>query len=166
MKSKKSLSNNLICYSASIIFLLPTFSYASDEKSVATVARSTALNIDPTSGNYLLQMVAGLLIVLFCIIVLAWLAKKMNRFQSLPGDSLKIIASLGMGTRDRVVLLQVSDQQILLGVSAGNIQTLHVLDTPIDLTKQQTNDSSATEFSDKLKNMMTKMESSVKKTHK
>ena len=36
-----------------------------------------------------------------------------------------------MGTRERVVLLQVGDKQLLVGVAPGSIKTLHVLETPL-----------------------------------
>ncbi len=36
-----------------------------------------------------------------------------------------------MGPRERVVLVQVGKQQLLLGVAPGRIQTLHVLDEPV-----------------------------------
>jgi len=41
-----------------------------------------------------------------------------------------------MGTRERVVLLQVGETQLLLGVAPGRVQTLHVLDKPLDSGKQ------------------------------
>ena len=36
-----------------------------------------------------------------------------------------------MGPRERVVLLQVGNAQLLLGVTPGRIQSLHVLDEPV-----------------------------------
>ena len=59
-------------------------------------------------------------------------AKRMNRLQSSTGGMLKIIGGISMGSRERVVLLQVGSEQLLVGVSPGRINTLHVLETPLD----------------------------------
>ena len=84
------------------------------------------------SGSYLFQLILGLIIVLICIVALAWFAKRMNRLQSSTGSMLKIIGGLSMGSRERVVLLQVGSEQLLIGVSPGRISKLHVLDTPLE----------------------------------
>ena len=47
-----------------------------------------------------------------------------------------------MGPRERVVLLQVGDTQLLLGVTPGRIQSLHVLDQPVSYSDIGTEASS------------------------
>lgn len=121
---------------------------------------SPALNADPMSSGYLLQLIMGLFVVLLCIVVLAWAAKKINRFRFIADDSLKIIGGLSMGSRERVVLLQVGENQLLIGVAPGRINTLHVLETPIETTDSRSDESLGRSFSEslgfsnKLKNMM------------
>jgi flagellar protein FliO/FliZ len=56
----------------------------------------------------------------------------MNRLQSSTGGMLKIIGGISMGSRERIVLLQVGSEQLLVGVSPGRINTLHVLEAPLD----------------------------------
>ncbi|MCK4710577.1 MAG: flagellar biosynthetic protein FliO [Gammaproteobacteria bacterium] len=88
------------------------------------------------------------------MVALSWLTKKINRFRFITDDSLKIIGGLSMGSRERVVLMQVGDNQLLIGVTPGRINTLHVLDTPIETTDIKTNESPGQSFSNKLKAMM------------
>jgi flagellar protein FliO/FliZ len=78
------------------------------------------------------QLVLGLIIVLFCIVALAWLAKRFNRLQSTPDGSLQVLGGMSMGARERIVLVQVGTKQLLLGVAPGQINTLHVLDEPLE----------------------------------
>ncbi|VAW54146.1 hypothetical protein MNBD_GAMMA06-121 [hydrothermal vent metagenome] len=114
------------------------------------------------NDGHLMQLVMGLFVVLLCIIVLAWFAKKINRFNSLADGSLKILGGLSMGSRERIVLLQLGEEQLLLGVSPGKINTLHVLNTPLEVTGLKTDnavDSTAAStagnsFLDKLKTAM------------
>jgi flagellar protein FliO/FliZ len=46
---------------------------------------------------------------------------------------IKVVASQALGPRDRLVLVQVGGEQILLGLSAGRISPLHVLSEPVHL---------------------------------
>lgn len=150
--------NLKMIHGLSIVFLmLPLSVLAADVNTepTSTVKPSAVISHDPMSSNYLIQLVIGLIVVLLCIVALAWFAKKMNRYRFLADDSLKIIGGLSMGARERVVLLQVGEDQLLLGVSAGQINTLHVLGTPIETAASNPDKSIGKSFSDKLKTMMT-----------
>ena len=79
----------------------------------------------PSTAASLGQALFGLLAVLAVIGVMAYLAK---RFQ-LPGQGqgalLKTITGLSVGTRERVVVVEVGETWLVLGVTAQNISTLH-----------------------------------------
>lgn len=117
-----------------VSLLLPLEVMASDSASAvtATAARSPALGNDSLNSGYLVQLVVGLLFVLMCILVLAWLAKRVNRFQSSSDGSLEVLGGISMGARERVVLIQVGDTQLLLGVAPGRINMLHRLEQPLE----------------------------------
>jgi flagellar protein FliO/FliZ len=86
---------------------------------------------DPVSMASLWQLTLGLLLVLTLIVAIAWLLKRSGRFQIAAGGGLRILGGLSMGARERVVLLQVGDTQLLVGVAPGRVQTLHVLEEPL-----------------------------------
>ncbi len=87
----------------------------------------------PLTPAYMLQVIVGLLVVLGAILAVAWLVRRSGRFSSLAPGSLRTLGAMSVGARERVVLLQVGKQQILLGVAPGRVQTLHVLDNPIEV---------------------------------
>ena len=86
---------------------------------------------DPISMTSLWQLTLGMLLVLALIAASAWLLKRTGRFQIGAGGGLRILGGLSMGARERVVLLQVGDTQLLVGVAPGRVQTLHVLEHPL-----------------------------------
>jgi flagellar protein FliO/FliZ len=45
--------------------------------------------------------------------------------------SMRVISSVGVGQRERVVLLQVGEEQILVGVGPGNVRKIHAFDEPV-----------------------------------
>ena len=75
-------------------------------------------------------MLISLLMVLGVIIVSALLLKKFNlTHKSLSG--MKVIASLNLGPKERLVVVEIQNQQLLLGVSGQQITLLKTLETPL-----------------------------------
>ncbi len=72
-----------------------------------------------------------LLLVLGLIVGLGWLLKRLPGGQFRPAEGLKVVATLTVGTRERVVVVDVNGEQLLLGVTAGGIQTLYQLPQPL-----------------------------------
>ena len=93
---------------------------------------------DPMAVDSLIQLTLGMAAVLAVIVGVAWLMKRSGRFQMGAGGGLRVLGGLSMGTRERVVLLQVGDTQLLVGVAPGRVQTLHVLDTPLATGRAET----------------------------
>ena len=106
------------------------------------------------------QLVIGLFIVLLCILALAWLARRFNRLQSTPDGSLRLLGGLSMGARERVVLVQVGSQQLLLGVAPGRINTLHVLNETLDSSSGFSALNSDKGFAEKLSAAITRNKAS------
>jgi flagellar protein FliO/FliZ len=78
----------------------------------------------------------GLLAVLALVLVLAWVLRYVMQVRPGAHGQLRIVGGLSMGPRERVVLVDVAGTQLLLGVSPGRIQTLHVLDEPVPETSR------------------------------
>ncbi|MDB4224382.1 flagellar biosynthetic protein FliO [Granulosicoccus sp.] len=91
-----------------------------------------------------------LAIALFFVLVVFWvfakIMKKMQVGQGGAQNGLKVVGALSLGQRERVVVVQVGAEQILLGVTSNQINTLHILDKP--LSSSETTDVS--EFKQKL----------------
>lgn len=132
---------------------MPIKAFASEENS-SQINSSPIISADPMSGSYLFQLILGLIVVLICILALAWFAKRMNRLQSSTAGMLKIIGGISMGSRERVVLLQVGSEQLLIGVSPGRINTLHVLENPLEDADVNSEKTFATSLSEKLSTVL------------
>ena len=93
---------------------------------------SAALGIDPVSSPYLLKLTAGLILVVAIIFLLAWFLKKMNFNQQSQQGLIQIVSALSIGTRDRILLVQVGEEQLLIGLTPGRIEKLHCLASPVE----------------------------------
>lgn len=90
-----------------------------------------ALAADPAPGAAgMLQMLPGLAIVLALIAVLAWAARRGGLARPVAGGALKTVAERAVGTRERVVVLEVAGQWLVLGVAPGRVQALAQLPRP------------------------------------
>ena len=119
----------------------------------AQVAAEEITVIEPMSPSYLIKLTGGLILVVAVIFFLAWLVKRLNLAQHSQNGLLRIVAGLAVGTKDRIVLLQVGEEQILLGLSPGRIEKLHTLSDPISI---EGNTSSTTPFAEKLNKLLSK----------
>jgi len=117
----------------------------------STLATKT-LTTPPVSTSALLETLLGLFVVLACIAFLAWLLRRTGRFQTTANGEMKLITSLALGPRERAVLLQVGEQQILVGVTSQHVQTLHILETPVSTTTIKNN--SNTTFAEKFQQVL------------
>jgi len=89
--------------------------------------------LEPLSSPYLLKLTGGLVLVVLVIFMLAWVVRKFNLNQHSQSGLIRIIAGLSIGTRDRIVLVQVGEEQILLGLTPGHIEKLHTLAVPLEI---------------------------------
>jgi flagellar protein FliO/FliZ len=102
------------------------------EPAATSAAAVAAPAIGSGVAGQLTQLVFGLLLVLGLIFFLAWLLRRVQ--QSGPagkGQVIELIGSRALGPRDRLMLVQVGNEQILLGLSPGTITALHVLKEPV-----------------------------------
>ncbi|AEV61599.1 flagellar biosynthetic protein FliO [Pseudomonas ogarae] len=119
---------------------------------VATAAAAPA--VGSGVAGQLAQLVLGLLLVLGLIFFLAWLLRRVQ--QAGPagkGQVIDIIGSRALGPRDRLVLVQVGNEQILLGLSPGTITALHVLKESVQVPSAE---QASPEFAQRLMELLGK----------
>ena len=126
------------------LWLLALPLYAAEQTDTART-----LSESPVSASSLLQTLLGLILVLVCIALVAWLLKRSNSFHTAANGKMKVIAGLPLGTRERAVLVQVGEEQLLLGVTPQQINLLDKLDTPLEVDSANNSD-----FAGKLRQIM------------
>lgn len=88
-------------------------------------------------GSQLLQLVLGLGLVVALIFGLAWLMRRVQRAGPAGNHVIELVGSRALGPRDRLVLVQVGNEQVLLGISPGSITALHVMNEPVKVPDTQ-----------------------------
>ena len=89
---------------------------------------SWALAATDPAGS-MLTVLLSLALILGGFITVAWFVRRY-----LPGmgaqGAVKVVGTTAVGARERVVVVEVDDTWLLLGVGGGNVRLLHTLPKP------------------------------------
>ncbi|VVE51139.1 flagellar biosynthetic protein FliO [Pandoraea aquatica] len=89
---------------------------------------SQAAAVPSLGGAGIVQTGFGLVLVLALLFGLAWLAKRFGLQRPLGGSNVRIVGSAAVGQRERVVVVEVAGDWVVLGVAPGQVRSLHVID--------------------------------------
>ncbi|MDH4562679.1 flagellar biosynthetic protein FliO [Pseudomonas sp. BN411] len=137
------------------LMLLPLSGFAAEPAATvpAPAAAATVTQAGSGMAAQLGQLAIGLLLVVGLIFLLAWLLRRVQQLGPRGGQVIRLVASQALGPRDRLVLVQVGGEQILLGISAGRITPLHVLKEPVH---QAGTEAAPPEFAQRLMELLGK----------
>ena len=96
----------------------------------------------------ILQWLLSLFVVLAVILMLAWIAKKSRVFGS-NHQQLQVVATLPLGPKERIMVIKVGNEQVLVGVTGQQISLLKELPQPLVSNQPELNP-----FATKLAQMM------------
>ena len=133
----------ILCW---FLFLWVPFSEALSGKDIPKQPARTV-----ASGD-IAQWSIGLLIVLSVFFLCVWGVRKLSGLTVSSGaEKIRVVGGLSLGLREKVIVLQVGKKQLVLGVTPGRIETLHVLEGDDCLIKEATVPTTAeTGFAQKL----------------
>ncbi|MBL4765506.1 MAG: flagellar biosynthetic protein FliO [Colwellia sp.] len=128
-----------------LLVFITTVSYAQQELGTSENAKQTVGSIvaepllvkqAPEVGKHVMEntdagsMILSLLMVLAVIVITALVLKRFNVTQQNSGQ-LKVVASLSLGVKERLIVAQVGEQQLVLGVTPQQITLIKSLEEPI-----------------------------------
>ncbi len=93
---------------------------------VLTISEVSAGPVTPVNGTSVINMLMSLAVVLALIFLFAFIAKKL-RIGPANQQGIKLVANLTIGQKERVVVVEVENEQYLLGVTSTQINLLQKL---------------------------------------
>lgn len=94
------------------------------------VLSSNAYAQESSTALDLMSMLTSLIAVVLLILLLAWLVKRFNP-QLGASPHFKVIRSMPLGSRERLLIIELDNKQHLLGVTPHSINYLYQLDNPL-----------------------------------
>jgi len=107
-----------------------------DETSVQTTETFQRTGQATMGGDDIVALLLSLIAVLVVIFVLAAIVKRLNLKIQNRGDT-QILGTTYLGAKERIVIVQVGDEKMLLGVTAQSIQLLKTLPSDYNVPQQQ-----------------------------
>lgn len=120
---------------AAIIFLLVHFILSTNVVLAVEQVELASKTKPLTPIESLMPMLLGLVVILVIIFSLAYLFRKFSNF-GLSSKNIQIIETQMIGAKEKLVIVQVQEQQFLIGVTGQNISQLGELKKPIQTSKQ------------------------------
>ena len=80
-----------------------------------------------SAAGSLLQVFIGLVAVLLLIAATAWVAKRFGVTHGGATSLLRVVSSASVGTRERVVVVEVGESWLVVGVAPGSVNALATL---------------------------------------
>ena len=126
------------------VLYMPCALAADDTRQVAAV--------EPMSMSSIVSVVLGMVVILLLIFVMAWAVKKMHLTPQSRHQLINILSAVSVGQRERIALVQVGEEQFVVGIAPGRIQTLHSMQQAVDVG--DTEKSANSPFAEKLGQLM------------
>lgn len=111
---------------SAVLVILSTLSTSLQAQSSPPVQAGSALVV----ANPLLVLL-GLLAVVGLIFALAWLLRRVGVAGAYGGQAIKVLAAVNVGSREKVLLVDVGGKQLLLGVAPGRVSSLCEFAQPV-----------------------------------
>ena len=107
------------------------------------------------SYQHMINWSIGLFIVLSFFFLCVWLSKKTGLLTISSQKKLRTLTALSLGVREKLVLVQVGEKQLLLAVTPSRIEKLLLLEGDERLLENTATDENENTFALKLKQAMT-----------
>jgi flagellar protein FliO/FliZ len=112
---------------ASSLALLSPAAFAAELGAGGTAAGAPAASAATATadlGASALQMFFGLVLVLALLLGALWLLKRIGAPRGPVAGLLRVVAGVAVGARERVVILELGNSWLVLGVAPGQVTTL------------------------------------------
>ncbi len=90
----------------------------------ATAPAGTAAGV---SAGGIFQVALGLGAVLILVGASAWLLKRFSGIPSSASGLIRIIGGTAVGQRERIILVEIADTWLVVGIAPGQMRTLHTM---------------------------------------
>lgn len=91
----------------------------------ASSANAAPAGAAPVADGGMLQVMLGLGLVLAVIAGAAWLLRRFGGMPRGAASAVRVIGGSAVGQRERVVLVEVADTWLVIGVAPGHVTALH-----------------------------------------
>ncbi|WP_372758243.1 FliO/MopB family protein [Litorivivens sp.] len=123
------------------------------DSSVLVAESVEKVPLEPLSYGNAFSVIFSLLVVLAVLFACAWVLRRGRGVIGVSTQKIAVTSQLSLGVKEKILLLRVGDENILVGYAGNNLRTLHSWqgDAPPDIENAQV----GTGFADYLSQLTT-----------
>ncbi len=121
--------------------------------SAVAAEAAPAGELDPVSIGSLTSVALSLAAIVATIVVFGWVARRTRGGGGGSSRDLRVLASRALGARERIVVVAVGGQQLVIGLTPSSMNTLYVADTPL-IDAAGRGDAGASRFAERLRTVL------------
>ncbi len=91
------------------------------------LAQSAPAATPGVSGSSVVQAFVGLLIIVGLLLLAAFFMRRIYGGRPFGQGPMKLLGGIAVGNRERILLVEVQDTWLVIGLAPGQIRTLHTL---------------------------------------
>lgn len=95
--------------------------------------------------GYIVKILGSLVLVILMIVAMLYLMKRFSFKGSVIQGNVRILSALNIGPRERIMLIQAGEEQILVGSTPSSIRPLHVLRENVETGTNSSGDESSSQ---------------------
>lgn len=111
-------------------------------------------HVEPLSWGSIFSVFLGLAIVIGLLLATVWLIRRLQQIQPQSQNAIQIVAQLPIGMKERLMVIRVGDENVLVGCTAGQIRTLHVWQGGLPSSPAPVQTPSGAAFMEQLRSIM------------
>ena len=85
----------------------------------------------------ILKMLMALALVIAIFLACIWMIRKLGQLQPQGGRVMQVVGGVSLGSKERLLLVQVGAEQIVVGVAPGRVEKIHVMTQPVPLPERE-----------------------------
>jgi flagellar protein FliO/FliZ len=89
------------------------------------------MGIETTSWGELLRVILALLFIIVLILGLSFSLRRAGMLRASSPGVFQVLAAIGLGNKDKIYLVQVGQEQLVVGSSIAGLRLLHTMQEKI-----------------------------------
>ena len=108
----------------------PFLVFAQDIAATGAKATPTDKPMPVVGGSDVIGAFGSLALVVIALLALVWFMRRLRQVQAPSRAGVNVVAQIPVGMKERLLVVQVEDQKLLVGCTPSSMQTLHQWSSP------------------------------------
>lgn len=114
----------------SALLLLPMRAGSEEVTAAGEGANTTPAAMPLVGGSDVISAFGSLLLVVIALLALVWFMRRLRQVGGPSGAGVRVVAQIPVSVKERLMVVQIEDQKLLLGCTPSSMQTLHQWTSP------------------------------------